>query len=172
MNKLKFQQNISQAGKPLVVDFWAPWCAPCRMTKPILEKLAQEYAEAVNFLPINADDSVELVEQYKIAGIPTVLAFRQGEVVGRVTGAQNEAGYRAMFDALVGGKEFKGSLTSFDRLLRLGAGVLLMVVGVSTGYWLVIGVGGIVAFLGVYDRCPVWRAFNGTMRRYFPSKEK
>ena len=163
MNKLEFQQIMSQAGKPLVVYFWAPWCAPCRMTKPILEKLAQEYAEDVNFLPINADDSVEVVEQYKIAGIPTVLAFRQGEVVGRVTGVQNEAGYRAIFDALVSGKEFKVSLTSFDRLLRLGAGALLMMVGGSTGNWLVAGVGGIVAFLGVYDRCPLWRAFTGTL---------
>lgn len=170
MNKYDFQQNILQTSKPLVVDFWAPWCAPCRRTKPILEKLAEEYAEDVDFLPINADDSGELVEQYKIAGIPTVLAFHHGEVVGHVTGAQNETGYRAMFDALVSGKEFKASLTSFDRLLRLGAGVLLMIVGVLTGNWFVVGVGGIVGFLGVYDRCPVWRTFNGTMRRYFSSK--
>jgi thiol-disulfide isomerase/thioredoxin len=137
------------------------------MTKPILEKLAQEYADRVVFIAINADDSVEVVKHLKIAGIPTVLAIRQAEVVGRVTGAQNEAGYRAMFEALVKGTDIKASLTSFDRLLRIGAGALLMIVGIFSSSWLVIGVGGIVGFLGIYGRCPIWNAFSRTMRKIF-----
>lgn len=160
MNLTQFQRKVSTAATPIVVDFWAPWCAPCRVTKPILEKLAQEYKDRVEFMPVNADESRDVLEHFKIIGIPTVLTIRGGEVVGRVTGAQNEAGYRSMFEALAEGREVKVPLSAFDRALRIGAGALLAVVGISTGNWLVLSIGGIIAFLGVYDRCPIWRALT------------
>lgn len=163
MNLSQFQHIVSSAGKPIVVDFWAPWCAPCRVTKPILEKLAHEYEGMVVFLPVNADESRELLEKFQIIGIPTVLTLRGGKVVGRVTGAQNEIGYRAMFDALATGREVKLLMSSFDRILRLGAGALLVTIGFSTGSWMLAGVGGVIAFLGVYDRCPIWRALMGML---------
>jgi thioredoxin len=165
MNLTQFQQKVSAADKSIVVDFWAPWCMPCKMTKPILEKLAGEYDSKVEFLPIDADHSRDVLEHFKVIGIPTVLTIRNGEVVGRVTGAQNEAGYRAMFDALADGREVKVPMSAFDRMLRLGAGALLVMVGLSTGNWLVLGIGGVVAFLGVYDRCPIWRALTGMLKR-------
>jgi thiol-disulfide isomerase/thioredoxin len=135
------------------------------MTKPILEKLAREYSDRIEFLPIDADVSRNVLEHFKIIGIPTVLTIRDREVVGRVTGAQNEAGYRAMFEALAEGREVKVPMSAFDRLLRLGAGGLLVMVGLSTSNWLVLGIGGIVAFLGAYDRCPIWRALTGMLKR-------
>ena len=138
---------------------------PCRMTKPILEKLATEYDAQVNFLPINADDSRELLEQFQVIGIPTVLALRNGKVVGRVTGAQHEAGYRAMFSALAEEKEIKIPLSPFDRTLRLGAGFLLLLIGFLTSNWLVIALGAVVAFLGFYDRCPIWNALTRLWRQ-------
>jgi len=165
MNLSQFQQKVSAAEKPLVVDFWAPWCMPCKMTKPILEKLAGEYDSKVEFLPVDADNSRDVLEHFKVIGIPTVLTIRNGEVVGRVTGGQNETGYRAMFDALADGREVKVPMSAFDRMLRLGAGALLVMVGISTGNWLVLGIGGVVAFLGVYDRCPIWRALTGMLKR-------
>lgn len=160
MNKQEFQQKL-ESNKPLFIDFWAPWCGPCMMTKPILDKLGKEFAEEVEFLPINADHSREVLEQYRIFGIPTVIAFQNGKEVARLTGAQNEAGYRSVFEALAQGKEVKVSMTQFDRMLRLGAGGLFIMVGVSTGSWLVAGIGGILAFLGIYDRCPIWNALTG-----------
>jgi thioredoxin len=165
MNVSEFQKKISESGKPVVVEVWAPWCVPCRVTKPILEKLAGEYNGKVEFLPVNADDSREVLEQFRIAGIPTVLALRNGDVVGRVTGAQNESGYRLMFAGLAEGGEVKIPISLFDRMLRLGAGGMLMIVGISTGSWLAMGVGGLLAFLGVYDRCPIWRAMTGMLSR-------
>lgn len=165
MNKLEFQQKISSSEKPIVVDFWATWCGPCMMTKPILDKLGKEYAEKVEFLPINADDSREILEQFRVFGIPTVITIRDGKEVGRVTGAQNEAGYRVMFEALAEGREVKVPLTTFDRMLRLGAGGLFIMIGISTSNWLVAGIGGILAFMGIYDRCPIWQAVTGLFRK-------
>ena len=165
MNLTQFQNKISTADKPIVVDFWAPWCMPCKMTKPILESLAHEYSDKVEFLPINADHSRDILEHFKVIGIPTVLTIRNGEAVGRVTGAQKEPSYRAMFVALAEGKEVKIPMSPLDRMLRLGAGALLVMYGVSASNWLVLGIGGIVAFLGVYDRCPIWRALIGTLKR-------
>ncbi len=165
MNLLEFQQKVSTADKPIVIDFWANWCVPCKMTKPVLEKLAKEYDDKVEFMPIDADTSREVLEHFKVIGIPTVLTLRNGTVIGRVTGAQSEVNYRAMFEALAEGKEVKIPIAPFDRMLRLGAGMLLAAVGFSTGNWLVLGIGGIIAFLGIYDRCPIWRALTNMLRR-------
>jgi thioredoxin 1 len=165
MNKVEFQEKLSVSEKPIVIDFWATWCGPCMMTKPILDKLGKEYAEKVEFLPINADDSREILEQFRVFGIPTVITIRNGKEVGRITGAQNEAGYRMMFEALAEGKEVKVPLTTFDRMLRLGAGGLFIMFGMSTSNWLIAGIGGILAFMGIYDRCPIWQAATGLFRK-------
>ena len=135
------------------------------MTKPILEKLGKEYAEKVEFMPVNADDSREVLDQFRIMGIPTVITLRDGKEVGRVTGAQNETNYRAMFEALAEGREVKIPLTSFDRMLRLGAGAVFVIMGFSTGNWLVAGIGGIIAFMGIYDRCPIWQAITRVFKK-------
>ena len=168
MKPTEFQQTILKSGKPVVVDFWAPWCMPCRMTKPILEKLAAEYDAQVDFLAVNADDSRDLLEQFNIIGIPTVLALRDGKVVGRVTGAQPETGYRAMFTALAEEKEINIPISTFDRTLRLGAGFILLLIGFMTGNWIVVALGAIVAFLGFYDRCPLWNALTRMVRQALP----
>jgi thioredoxin 1 len=165
MDLSQFQQKVSSANKPIVVDFWAPWCMPCKMTKPILESLGNEYADKVEFLPINADNSRDILDHFKVIGIPTVLTIRNGDVAGRVTGAQKESVYRVMFDALAEGKEVKVPMTPLDRTLRLGAGALLVMYGVSASNWLLVGIGGVIAFLGVYDRCPIWRAITGMLKR-------
>jgi thioredoxin len=163
MNLSEFQEKVSSAGKPVVVDFWAPWCAPCMTTKPILAKLAKEFEDKIEFLPVNADESREALERFKIFGIPTVVTLRDGKEVGRVTGAQNEAGYRALFEALSEGREVKVPLTPFDRALRLGAGAVFVALGFNSGNWLVTGIGAILAFMGIYDRCPIWRAVAGIL---------
>jgi thioredoxin 1 len=156
----EFQQRTMRAARPVVVDFWAAWCAPCRLTKPALEKLGREYAGRVDFLPVNADESHEVMAQFRILGIPSVLALREGREAARITGARSEADYRLLFESLASGAVIRISLSPFDRLLRLGAGILLLGIGAVTSSWLLAGAGLLVAFLGVYDRCPVWRALT------------
>jgi len=164
MNLSQFQKKISSPAKPIVVDFWAPWCMPCKVTKPILEKLAHEYESKVEFLPINADQSPDVLKHYKVAGIPTVLVIRDGVTIGRVTGARNEAGYRDMFAALSEGRDVTIPVSTIDRILRLSAGAALAIYGISSSNWFLVGIGGIIAFLGVYDRCPIWRAIKGMIQ--------
>ncbi len=165
MNKIEFQQKIAEANKPVIIDFWATWCGPCMTTKPILDKLAKEYADKINFMPINADDSREVLEHFRIFGIPTVITLKNGKEVGRVTGTQTEKNYRSMFEALAEGREVKIPLTPFDRMLRLGAGTAIALIGISNGNWFVAVIGGILTFMGFYDRCPLWSALMGMLKR-------
>lgn len=165
MNLSDFQSILKETDKPILVDFWAPWCAPCRVTKPILDRLAQEYRDSVEFIPINTDESPEVAQRFRILGIPTLLALRQGKVVARLSGARNEAAYHELFDALAQGRQFQGGLTPFDRLLRLGVGASLLVIAYTSGSWLAALTGGLLLFSGVYDRCPLWKALTSMLQK-------
>ena len=89
--------------RPVVVDFWAPWCGPCKSLKPILEKLAAEYGGKFLLAKINSDDNQELAARYGVRGIPSVKAFVNGEPVDEFSGALPEGEVRAFLDRLVPG---------------------------------------------------------------------
>jgi len=165
MNLSEFQEKTKTNDTPLVVDFWAPWCGPCRATKPILEKLRNEYTGKVDVLFVNADESKDVIQHYKIMGIPTMMAFRDGKLAVRKTGAQTEVGYRAIFDALNSGQEIAVPLEPFERLVRLGGGTAVMLFGLDHGVWWLVAIGAVVAFLGIYDRCPLWAAITGLFKK-------
>jgi len=100
-----FTQHVIEESKhrPVVVDFWAPWCGPCKSLKPILEKLAAEYGGKFLLAKINSDDNQELAARYGVRGIPSVKAFVNGEPVDEFSGALPEGEVRAFLDRLVPG---------------------------------------------------------------------
>lgn len=81
-----FESEVLKSDRPVLVDFWAPWCGPCRMLAPVLAQIAQEKAEVLKVGKVNVDESPELAAKYGIASIPAVFLFRNGEVVNQSVG--------------------------------------------------------------------------------------
>ena len=98
-----FQSEVIEASKtvPVVVDFWAPWCAPCRVLKPILEKLAVEYGGRFRLAKLNSDENQEIAAAFGVRSIPDVMAFRDGRPVSHFLGALPESQVRAFIDRLI-----------------------------------------------------------------------
>ena len=93
--------EILNAGKPVVVDFWATWCGPCRRVAPIIEELAQEYADKVIVGKVDVEDQDELAFQFGIRNIPTVLFLKDGQVVDKIVGATTKNAYEEKIQAML-----------------------------------------------------------------------
>lgn len=85
-----FEQTVLKSTLPVIVDFWAPWCSPCRMVAPVLDKLANEYAGKILVAKINTDEQQEWATKYGVQGIPTMLFIANGKIVHRQVGALPE----------------------------------------------------------------------------------
>ncbi len=81
-----FETEVVKSDKPVLVDFWAPWCGPCRMVAPLVEELAEEYDGKVKFVKLNTDDNVNIATRYGIRSIPTLLMFKGGEPIDQIIG--------------------------------------------------------------------------------------
>lgn len=93
-----FEQEVLRSELPVVVDFWADWCVPCRMVTPVLEELAGSYAGRLRFVAVDTEAAPDLAARYHVVSIPTLYVFHQGELVRTLVGAREKRAYAAELD--------------------------------------------------------------------------
>jgi thioredoxin 1 len=167
MDSQTFFEKLKQSSNPVVVDFWAPWCGPCRMVKPTLEKLAQEYEGRVDFWEINADESQDLLRSLKVYGIPTLVAYENSSEKVRYVGAKSAGVLKSLFESLsTGVAPQPNQLSTRDRVIRLLLGTTIAGMGWNLHYnWLLLIIGGALMFSAIYDRCPIWKAVTSQFKK-------
>ena len=94
----EFESSVLQSDKPVILDFWAEWCQPCKMLSPTVEAIADEYEEKIKVGKLNVDDNPNVATKYGIRGIPTLLFFKGGEVVQQMVGVKSKAEIKKVID--------------------------------------------------------------------------
>lgn len=96
-----WDEEVIQSSTPVMVDFWAAWCGPCKMIAPTIEELAEEYSGKMKVCKLNTDDSPDIASQHQIMGIPSLLFFKEGKVVDKIVGAASKKQFKEKIDAIL-----------------------------------------------------------------------
>lgn len=96
-----FKDEVLSSDKPVLVDFWAPWCGPCRALAPVVDELATEYAGKVKIVKLNTDDNINTAQEYRISGIPSLLVFHNGQAVEQLVGVHKKSTLTEMLNKYV-----------------------------------------------------------------------
>ena len=101
VTKDSFEKEVLKRNLPVLVDFWAPWCGPCRIVGPVLDKISSEYTSKLKFAKLNVDDNQEVASKFDVRGIPCMIIFNNGEEVDRIVGAYSESELRKKIDMVM-----------------------------------------------------------------------
>jgi thioredoxin 1 len=101
LSDASFDGDVVKSDIPVIVDFWAPWCGPCRMLAPVIEEISKEYSGKVKVGKLNTDDNPDTAARYSISAIPTLLFFKGGQVVDQLVGVHNKSDIKSKLDRLL-----------------------------------------------------------------------
>jgi thioredoxin len=173
MNKNDFFFRVRKSPRPIIIDLWAPWCAPCRAMEPAMKDTQEKYVGKVDVMKINADDSPEVLKALGVMGIPTLVGFANGEEIVRRTGMQSAQSLDVFFHATL--NQEKSVIlppSSTNRILRSLVAAALLVIGWFSGpSWWLIGIGAVFLFSAFYDRCPIYRMVAPKITAFFKQKK-
>jgi thioredoxin 1 len=171
MNKSELISRSEDSNKPLVIEFWAPWCMPCKVMAPALEKVSQQYKDSINLIRVNADDDAQLVKEFHIMGIPSIIIFSDGREISRHTGLLNFSQLESLFGALANHQEILIAPSTPQRILRIMSGSAIAIIGNLWGPALPLYLlGAVIVFSGVYDRCPIFKMMYPKVKSWFIRK--
>ncbi len=164
-----FFEKLQQNPRPVVVDFWASWCGPCRAIEPDLKRLSKAYDGQVDLWRVNADENPDVLNQLGVRGIPTLIAFRGGREIVRHTGASSIEILGNVFEGALKGAPIPFLLSPRDRWLRGLVGLALLLLAYSgdfAGFYLVAaGLGTLVLLTALYDLTPLWQSLAARLHR-------
>jgi len=150
-----FDEKVKSSTLPVVVDFWAPWCAPCKMMKPAIANVMKEFDNQFLLIEVNTDEEQELTQRFNIKSIPTLIGYNQGKEVARRVGGLSARDVRAFFLAVQKGEAFTG-IDSQSRTFRLIATAVLFYLAVSKGFnWVVLIMAVGMLIFATYDKLPL-----------------
>lgn len=171
MKQSAFEFKLRKNPRPVVVEFWAPWCGPCKMMAPSLKKAEQEFAGKVDLWRINADEYAELIRSMGIRGIPAMIGYNKGAEISRKTGAMTADNVMGFFKAVAENKAFSRTLSWVERIMRIVPAIIILVLGWLNGpnFW-IIALGALILFSAFYDRCSICKEIGAQFREMVKRK--
>ncbi len=157
MTESEFRDRLEASDRPVIVDLWAPWCAPCRTTGPLIDALQRDFAGRVDVWKVNTDTDPEVAAALGVRGIPTFIAFRGGRELTRMVGAQTRSRLSSLFEQAASGRVSLARLSTQDRVLRSAAAAALGLMAWQTGTDVLYVVALLALVSGVYDLLPLSR---------------